>query len=181
MAFIDTQLTFSSFTTPVAITSTADSSIIDVTGYGVGVAPVMTGAGGLNTAIGTDIGNGDGATVPWLYLVVTTAFVSGGGATLTVSLKAAPDSGTYTEGTYTTLYQSIAFSVAQLVVGQVLFVPVPPRVLSTLPGEALPRFYKLTYTVGTSTFSAGKVGAGLILNPPMGIESTLIGNNINAV
>lgn len=179
---IDTSLAFSSWSTPVAITATKDSSLVDITGAGLGVAPAMiNGPGAANTAIGVDIGQGDGIAIPYLVMIVTTAFVSAGGATLTVTLNAAPDSGTYTAGSYTTIYTSIAFTAAQLVAGQALVVQVPPRVLSGVPGEALPRFYKLTYTVATSTFSAGAVSAGILLNPPAFLVNTLYNSNFTVV
>lgn len=180
MAFIDTSLAFSSFTTPVAVTSTADSSVVDLTGAGVGNAPAMIGAGGVNTAMGYDLGNADGLATPWLYFVVNTA-LTGNTGTLQISLKAAPDSGTYTEGSYTTLYTSAVFTIAQLYAGATLLVPVPPRALEGDPGEAIPRFYKLTYTVGSGPFTAGKVSAGILLSPPAGLVSTLYGNNFVVV
>lgn len=179
--FVDTSLAFASYTTPVAITATKDSSVVDLTGAGVGNAPAMIGGDGANTAIGFDIGQGDGMAIPYLYLTVTTAFVSAANAQMTVTLSGAPDSGTYTEGTYTAYYVSPTFSAATLIAKQQLIVPVPPRPLSGQPGTALPRFYKLTYTVSSSTFSAGAVSAGLVINPPAGLVNTLYPSNFTAV
>lgn len=161
--FMDAKLTFNSaFGTPQTVTTTADSSgIIDITGAGVGVAPAMIGGyPSLNTAIGADIGLGDGEAFPWVYLTVTTA----GGAnsnTLTVSLKSAPDSGTYTEGTYTTCGSTGAILDSALAVGTVIMFPVPPRA----PGAPLPRFYKLTYTA-SATLTPLAVLASIVINPP---------------
>lgn len=158
-----------------AITATADSTnIFDVTGAGSGNAPAMIGAGGVNTAMGIDIGAGDGAAVPYVLITVTGSTTVTG--TLTISLKAAPDNGSYGQGTYTTIYSSAALTGAgQLAVGSQYIIPVPP----IIPGEALPRFYKLTYTVGSSISVV--VTAELLLNPPLIRDATLYGNNFISV
>lgn len=167
------------FSTNQAITSTANATnLYDITGAGSGNAPTMTG--GNAGVIGADIGDGDGVARPYLFMNVTTAFVSAGGATLTVSLQAAPDNGSNVAGTYTVLYQSAAFTAAQLAAGETLIVPVPPRALNGIPGEALPRFYQVVYTVATSTFSAGKVTTNFVINPVSSLTSTLYPNNFIA-
>lgn len=175
--FVDTSLQFS---VAQAITSTANATtLVDVTGAGSGNAPTMIGGNG--GVIGFDIGSGDGVTIPYLVMVVTTAFVSAGGATLQVTLQAAPDNGSNVAGSYTVLYTSAAFTAANLALGETLVVPVPPRALSGQPGEALPRFYQVVYTVATSTFSAGKVTTGLLLNPPTTLTGTLYPNNFISI
>lgn len=181
--FADNSLTFNtSWTSSQTITSSVTStSIVDITGAGSGNAPSMIGAGGLNTAMGVDIGQGDGMAIPYVYMDVVTAFVSAGGALMTVSLQAAPDNGSYSPGTYTTLYTSVAFTAANLSAAQNLIFQVPPRAIMGQPGEALPRFYRLSYTVTSSTFSAGAVNAGIMLNPPAGLTNTLYGSNITAL
>lgn len=178
MAFIDSQLIFSSFTTPVAVTTTADSSIIDITGAGVGNAPSMIGGGAHGTTagiIGADIGNGDGQAIPYVYFVVNTAGGNNSN-TLTISLKAAPATTSDTEGTYTTLFSTGAILDSALVAGYVVAFPVPP----TIPSEALPRFYKLSYTA-SATLTPLKVSAGILLNPPLGIISQQYPSNFVAV
>lgn len=175
--FVDTSIQFSS---AQAITVTANATnLVDVTGAGSGNAPTMIGGNG--GVIGADWGAGEGVAVPYLVMVVTTAFVSGGGATLQVTLQAAPDNGSNVAGTYTVLYTSAAFTAANLALGETLVVPVPPRALSGQPGEALPRFYQVVYTVATSTFSAGKVTTGILLNPPTTLTATLYPNNYISV
>lgn len=173
MAFFDQTLLLSS---NQAITVTAASTnVYDVTGAGSGIAPSMSFG---NTAVGSfgmDIGVGDGAAVPYLYLTVGTAFVTGGGATLQVSIQASPSSANSPSG-YVNIYSSQLFTAAQLVAGATLLVPVPPFAPIEL-GETLPRFYRVNYTVGTSTFSAGTVTAVLLLNAPAGLVSTLYSNN----
>lgn len=158
--------------TAQAITATAASTnIYDVTGAGSGNAPNMIGgvtASG-NALIGFDIGDGDGIAIPQVYVDVSTSFVSGGGATLTVQLQAAPDNGSNAPGTYVTIYQSAALTAAQLANTAELQFQVPEVPPSTF-GEAMPRFYRLNYVVATSTFSAGAVNANIVLNPSNGTK-----------
>lgn len=157
-----------------AITTTADSTnVFDVTGAGVGSAPAMIGANGVNTAMAVDFGSGDGMAIPYVFITVTTAGTGAG--TISVSLKAAPDSGTYTEGTYTTLWTSSAFVGTALTKGSVLQLQVPP----IAPNEAPPRFYKLTYTVSGS--ATASFTSDILLNPPSGRIVTLFGNNFTAL
>lgn len=158
--FLDNTLTFNSAVgTAQAITTTADSSgIIDITGAGSGNAPAMiNGFPATNTAIGEDYGVGDGVAVPHVLITVTTAGTGAG--TITISVKSAPDDGSYGQGSYTTLVSTPAFTGTALTAGTVIDIPLPPEVT----GTALPRFYKLTYTVAsTATVS---VLANLVLNP----------------
>lgn len=162
---LDNQLQLSS---AQAITSTAASTNpYDITGAGAGNAPAMTW--GNSTVVGGDVGRGDGAAAP-VYAIVTfpTAFVSGGGATLQVQIRAAVDNGSNSPGSYTVISQSGLLSVANLNSGYPLLLPIPPLTL----GEALPRFYDLNYVVATSTFSAGAVTAWFGIGPanlPVGI------------
>lgn len=179
MAFPDNQLSFNTnWSTPQAITVTADSTgIVDLTGAGSGNLPnIINGFPATNTAVGYDIGAGDGEAIPYLYLGVTTAGSTSN--TLTVTLKAAPDNGSGGQGSYTNLYQSAAITASGLVKGSVLLVPVPPT-LFAFPSEALPRFYKLTYTCsGSLTIS---VLAGILLNPPSTFLLGQYNNNFIAV
>lgn len=160
--FTDTELVFSSYSTPVAITATADSSVVDLTGAGVGNAPAMSGGAGF--PIGFDIGAGDGVAIPSVNVVVGTTFLTL--TSLTISIKAAPATSATvnTEGAYTTLFVSNAIPVANLLAGAVFNFPIPPILLAE--AEALPRFYKLTYTVAGSSATAGTVSAGIQLNQP---------------
>ncbi len=152
-----------------AISSTAaGTAVFDVTGVGSGtVPPMITGINGTTGAavpIGFDIGAGDGFAIPEVVWTVPTAFVSAGGATLQVSLQAAPDNGSGSAGTYQTIVQTSTFTAGQLAantIGQFQVPPVGPNWI----GEPLPRFYRLNFTVGTSTFSAGNITAYINLNP----------------
>lgn len=181
MAFPDNTLSFStSWSSAQTVSATADSTkVIDLTGAGSGNAPAMiSGFPALNTAVGFDIGAGDGEAIPYLYVSVPT--VSGGTQTgsFTISLKAAPDDGSYGQGTYTTLYTSASVVSSTLKSGSSLLVPVPPT-LFNFPSEAIPRFYKLTYTV-TGTMSQPFL-AGLLLNPPSSLLAIQYNENFIAV
>lgn len=169
--FLDNSLSFNGgWSTPTAaITSTVDgTTIVDVTGAGSGNAPAMiNGFPATNTSIGYDIGAGDGEAIPYLYVAVTTTGTGAG--TVTFSVSAAPDDGSYGQGAYTTLYTSKTFVGTTLVAGRYLLVPIPPTLWTF--GEALPRFYKITYTVA-STVGAVKFLSGIVLNPQ---SSSLLG------
>lgn len=162
--FTDTSLLFNSYTAPVAITVTGDSSVIDITGAGVGVAPAMVG--GINSAIGLDIGAGDGVAIPSVTVIVGTTFVGTGNTTMSITLKAAPQvsATNNNQGTYTTLTITDNIPVANLVAGAVINIPIPPINLTEL--EALPRYYKLGYTVTNGPMTAGTVSAGIVMNQP---------------
>jgi hypothetical protein len=133
----------------------------------------------VNTAMGVDIGQGDGIAIPYVVISIGTAFATL--TSLTVSLQAAPDNGSYSPGTYTTLHTTAAIPVASLTAGAYFQFQVPPRILSGQPGEALPRFYRLAYTVTGSNATAGTMLANITLNPPNGLVNTQYSNNFIAV
>lgn len=172
--FLDAGLTFNSaIGTAQSLSATADSSgIIDITGAGSGNAPAMiNGFPASNTAIGEDYGSGDGVVQPVVYVNVTTTGTGTG--TYTITVKAAPDDGSYGQGTYTSLVSSRAYVGTDLVAGRIISIPLPP--VQYTFGEAMPRFYKLTYTLsGTAAVS---VKANLVLNPQSSLEGGQYNNN----
>lgn len=152
-----------------AITSTAASTnIYDVTGAGSGVVPNLIW--GTTSVFGSDEGIGEGKDRPCIILSAPVAFVSGGGATMQISIQAAIDSGTGgVPGTYYDLWSTDALTVAQLasLASQPYYVPLPPVTPNfTVTAGGLPRFYRMNYTVATSTFSAGKLTAAICQTPP---------------
>lgn len=177
MAFFDNTLVFSSLTAGQQVTATANSTVLDITGAGAGNAPAMiNGFPASNTAIGEDWGVGDGVAIPYLYLGVKAKGTNSG--TITIALQAAPDNGSYAAGTYTQLWISPSITANNLVVGDSLILPIPPT-LFNFPSEALPRFYRLVYTVGGTvdlTFVAG-----VLLNPPSSLLAIQYNNNFLAV
>lgn len=179
--FLDNSLSFGAgWSTPTAaITGTVDGThIIDITGAGVGTAPTMiNGFPATNTAIGADWGAGDGVAIPHLYVAVTTTGTGSGNVTFSVS--AAPDNGSYAEGSYTTIFTSKPVTGTEMVAGEYFTAPLPPTLYS-LEGEALPRFYKITYTVA-GTVGAVKFLSGLVLNPQQSILAGKYNNNFLVV
>ena len=179
--FLDSALCFgTNLTTPQNVTATADSvSIIDVTGAGSGNAPAMiNGYGQANTAIGVDYGVGDGMAIPYVVVVITAVTTVTG--TLVITLSAAPDNGSYSPGTYTVIFTSTGLTGSTvLYVGSVLYFQVPPTLAAM--GEALPRFYKLTYTVASGSISL-KANSFMTLNPPSfaGTKAGLLGGQYNS-
>lgn len=180
--FLDNTLSFNGgWTTPTAaITATVDgTSIIDITGAGSGNAPAMiNGFPASNTAIGEDYGAGDGKAIPYFAVIVTTTGTGAG--TVTFTIKAAPDDGSYGQGTYYTLLSSDAYVGTNLVAGTILLYPLPPIPEGLGTPKALPRFYKSTYTVA-STVGALKIIAGLVINPPNLLLAGKYNNNFTVV
>lgn len=175
MAYFDTTTELS---IAQAITTTAASTIVyDTTGAGAGNAPAMIGAQGLNTALGFDIGEGDGMAIPEAFWTITTTGTGAG--TITFTVQAAPDNGSYSPGTYQTLAATQAFVGTSLIAGQTIQLQVPP--FPQVPGAAsvIPRFYRFDYIVsGSATVS---VTGAILLNPPSLKSATIFGNNYIAV
>jgi hypothetical protein len=174
--FLDNALSFnSSWSTPsAAITATADgTTVIDITGAGAGNAPAMiNGYPAANTAIGEDYGAGDGIAIPRALIIVNTTGTGTGTVTFTIS--AAPDNGSYSAGTYYDLVTTPAYVATNLIAGTVIELPLPPIPEGLGTEKALPRFYKITYTVA-STVGAVKFISGLTINP----FSRLLGGRYN--
>lgn len=171
MAYIETT-SGAKFSVAQNITTTANSTnVFDITGAGAGNAPAMIGAGGVNTAMGVDIGAGDGMAIPEVIITNALTTAGTGAGTVTFSLEAAPDNGSYSAGSYYQLFASKTFAGTAIVPGFQFIFQVPP----IPPGAALPRFYRLVYTVA-STFDA-TFNANLVLNPPTVRDATLYGNN----
>ncbi len=164
--FLDNSLSFNGgWNTPsAAITGTVDgTTVIDITGAGSGNAPAMiNGFPATNTAIGEDYGAGDGVAIPHAIVIVNTTGTGTG--TVTISVSAAPDDGAYGQGSYYTLVTSDTYVATNLVAGAVIDLPLPPIPEGLGTAKALPRFYKITYTVA-STVGAVKFVSGLALNP----------------
>ena len=172
--FLDGSLTFNSaIGTAQALTATADSAgIIDVTGAGSGNAPAMiNGFPATNTAIASDYGLGDGVAIPHVFVTITAVGTSTN--TLTIAVRAAPDNGSYGQGTYTTLVQTPALVENTLAVGDIIDIQLPP--VRYTEGEAGPRFYKLTYTASSTI--ATSVLANLVINPESATAGGVLYNN----
>ena len=122
-------------------------------------APNMIGNAGLATNLGTDLGNGQNMAHPGVLFVVTTAGTGTG--TVAFGIEAAPDNGSYSPGTYTRLTTSAGAVGTTLVLGAVIYLPLPP-IPSIFTG--LPRFYRGYYDqTGNGAVS---VTAAFLMNPP---------------
>lgn len=108
-----------------------------------------------------DIGVGDNPALKML-VQVSTAFTSGGAATLQIALQGATDDGTGAPASYTTWWTSPAYALATIAVqGARLYdmdMPRPPA------GIAIPRFLRLNYIIGGATTTAGKCISGIVLD-----------------
>lgn len=140
------------------ITATAASQgLIDLTGQGVGNAPVNS-FGVQNSVFGEDIGIGDGVSPPLLVCIVGTALT--GATSLQVQLQASVDSGStgspaYSPNAWENLAETDAIAAATLTAGQkIAEFTIPPR----YPGQSFPRFYRLNYVVAGGPFTGGTIG-----------------------
>jgi len=107
-----------------------------------------------------DIGIGDDPAMKFV-VQVTTAFTSGGAATLSVALQGAVDNGSGAPAAFSTWYTSPIYTLAQLALGAALFdmdMPRPPQ------GIAIPRFLRLSYAVAGATVTAGNISSYLVLD-----------------
>ncbi len=140
----------------IAIPST---NIIDLLGQGSGQAPANIIG---NAAVfGED--PGVGAFRPELNVLIGTALATGNAATLNIALQAAIDTGAgggYLPGTWTTIVESGAMAVANLVAGAVPFrVPWLP----TFPANLRPRFLRLLFSPAAATnFTAGTISSAIV-------------------
>ena len=132
-----------------------DGTVSATTGAVSGTA-ISTAAGNsqvstnvLDLANARDLGVGsEGAAVPKLLVLVTTAFQSTGAGTLTIAFQG---SDTNTAGaTWTTHAQSRAIALADLAAGNMLLNIDLPAIVPQ--GGTLPRYLRLSYAVGTAIF-----------------------------
>lgn len=169
MAFYDNSLLLSNAQSLAgAATTIVSTNTYDITGAGSGTAPSMvTGT----STIGADVMIG---RTMYAYFTVTTAFSAT--TALTVRIQAAAPAAGNLPGTWVTIYQSPTFTGAtDLAANAQLVVPIPPK---PLMGSAVPRFYRFIYVNTTAaTFSAGAFTAGILLDAPTGMVSTLYPNN----
>lgn len=158
---LDNYLMFDSPISPASFINTvagtyASTNVID---WGVisGIPSSANGGGARDMGVGDD---------PALKLLVqvSTAFTSGGAATLTVAIQGAADAGTGVPGAYTTWWQSPAYALATIAVQGARLLdmdfPRPPA------GVAVPRFVRLLYTIGAATTTAGGLISGIVLDRP---------------
>lgn len=124
------------------------SNIIDL-GINDGIPAEANGGGARDIAPGYPL---------YLWAAVAVAFA--GGTSLQLQLQGAPDDGTGSPGSYTTMWTGEAVLLADLIVGAQLANIAVPR---PVPGQAMPRFLRLNF-ISDGTHTGGAVGAGIVLD-----------------
>jgi hypothetical protein len=110
----------------------------------------------IDLGVARDMGIGDADQItPKVMCLVNTAFTTTNSATLTVNFQGSTDN-----TTWDTYLSSPAYAAAALGQGARLLDVDVPRPAA---GKALPRYLRLSYTVGTGVFSAGAVTAAIVL------------------
>lgn len=107
-----------------------------------------------------DLQNARDMGIGWpLYLLVQviTAFATTNSAVLTAALQGSTDNSTYT----TMIQSQAALTPGNLAAGQRILDVTVPR---PAPGQALPRYLRMLYTVGTGIFSVGSITAAIVLD-----------------
>lgn len=156
---VDNQLFFSN---AQAITVTAASS--NVSAYDATGNPLNGTNKGLNSTFGSDLGAGDGLR-PKIACYVGTAFAGQGSTTLQVAFQGSTDN-----STWATYVETPAIAEADLTAGQRIAAfdwPVVPK------NKALPRYYRLYYTVASGPMTAGTLTAGVVLQQDVTENSRL--------
>ena len=158
---LDNNMVFANALTLTTNSDTA-SSVFDLATGQMLTGSTYTAATALNlvwgnaSVFGEDLGIGDGVGVPKFFTNVSTAITTSNSATLNIQLQGAIDAGgtTISGLTWTTEVETGAIAVANLtlnaVVGKLWW---PHRGA----GQALPRFIRFNYNLGTGQFTAGAV------------------------
>lgn len=123
-------------------TTTANAGFDIDLGITGGLPPSASGAGARDIGVGDD---------PSLKIMVDVTATFAGGTSLQCSLQGAPDNGSGGEGSFTTMVTGPVVALAQLIQGARIFEVDVPR---PAPGQAMPRFLRLVYTI-VGTMSGG--------------------------
>jgi len=129
----------------------AASNIVDL-GVVAGLPNSAAGGGARDMGIGDD---------PALKLLVVCTQALAGGTSIQVQLQGAPDSGSGTPGSYTTMWTGPSVLLAAGVQGAYLANIDVPR---TVPGQPVPRYLQLNF-ISSGTFTWTGTG---------GIEGTIV-------
>ena len=111
-----------------------------------------------------DLGIGDDPAIKLLVQIMTTFT---GGTSLEVQLQGAPDNGSGSPGTYTTMWDSTAILEADLLQGRYISNVDLPRIWLPSPlqpgKQVLPRFLRLQW-ISVGTHGAGALFGALVLD-----------------
>jgi len=109
-----------------------------------------------------DLGIGENKTLK-IFVQTGNALLSTGASTLQVNLQGSTDA-----STWTTMASSPANTKANITAaGTRIWSLDMPRPVA---GQALPRYYKLTYAIGTTDFTSGTVNAGIVLDDQANVQ-----------
>lgn len=118
------------------------------------------------TYFGEDLGIGQGVGFPQVWCAVGTAFLSAGSSTIQIAIQGAPENNTaHANGlrsslSFVTYAETGTIAKSLLTAGANLFrINLPAR----KPGEAMPRFLQMNYSVATADFTAGALSSALLL------------------
>lgn len=134
----------------IAVGAAPSTDVIDL--GGVSIPSSANGGGARDIAPGRQLA---------LWAQIITTATSGGAGTLSLALQGAPDNGSGVPGSYTTMWTSPTFALATLIAGAQLANIMVPR---PVPGQVLPRFLRMNYTVGTADLTGGTLSAGIVLD-----------------
>lgn len=132
------------FSNNQAITATADSTNV------------------LDTQTARDLAIGDSPALK-IFVATTAALLSAGATTLAIDLQGSTDASTWTTMASLPAQAKTAVTAAGTRIWSIDL----PRPIA---GQALPRYYKLVYTVATGPFTAGTVSAGIILDDQANVQ-----------
>lgn len=109
-----------------------------------------------------DLGIGDSPALK-VFVQTTAALLSAGATTLAIDLQGSTDA-----STWTTMASVPATAKASITAAGTRIWSIDlPRPVNT---QALPRYYKLVYTVATGPFTAGTVSAGIVLDDQANVQ-----------
>lgn len=109
-----------------------------------------------------DLGIGDSPSLK-IFVNATAALLSAGSTTLVVAIQGSTDGVTWTTMGSTAAIPKATITAAGTRIWSREF----PRPIA---GQALPRYFKLVYTVAVSDFTAGTVSAGVVLDDQANIQ-----------
>ncbi len=116
-----------------------------------------------------DIGIGDDPAVKLVVLVVNQDFATGSSSKLNVQVQGAP--GSSSGGTWTTIVETGDIGAASLASGTEVMNIDFPSILRKgnnmgfgTPANNMVRLLRLNFSIGTTSFSAGSIAAGLVID-----------------
>ena len=133
----------------------------------------MSQIAGSAKGLGRDIAVGDDIEL----VSLVTAVFTGSSSTLQLQVQYAVDNGSGSPTGWTTVAQSVAFTLAQLVAGAEIWrTKLPPYAPAGVFGTVVPKYLQMNYVVGTANMTAGAIATFICidktaLGPQMGYQS----------